>query len=200
MNLEFFMVRLDSLYMAPPKSSEVLAKNSQFSIIKSPLLITAPPEYSKHAFSNLEPLLLVEAGEFLHNKVKVIYLFKLNNSNENHINMKLINSFKYAIEGLINTANVERNLKIHLTATVCVIILGLIVKLSKMEWVICIILIGLVITAELFNTALEKTLDYINEDYDADIKFIKDTSAAAVLVMAISSAIIGLMIFLPKLL
>ncbi|WP_405307419.1 diacylglycerol kinase family protein [Methanobrevibacter sp.] len=114
--------------------------------------------------------------------------------------MKFIDSFKYAIEGLLNTTNVERNLKIHFTVTLCVIILGLMVKLSKMEWVICIILFGLVISAELFNTAFEKTLDYINEDYDADIKFIKDASAAAVLVMAISSAIIGLMIFLPKLL
>ena len=114
--------------------------------------------------------------------------------------MKLINSFKYTIEGLLNTTNVERNLKIHFLVTFCVITLGLMVKLSKMEWVICIILFGLVITAELFNTAFEKTLDYINEDYDADIKFIKDASAAAVLVMAISSAIIGLMIFLPKLL
>ena len=114
--------------------------------------------------------------------------------------MKLINSFKYTIEGLLNTTNVERNLKIHFLVTFCVITLGLMAKLSKMEWVICIILFGLVITAELFNTAFEKTLDYINEDYDADIKFIKDASAAAVLVMAISSAIIGLMIFLPKLL
>lgn len=82
---------------------------------------------------------------------------------------------------------------------VCVIAAGLAVKLSDMEWIVCIILFGLVISAELFNTALEKTLDYINEEYDEKIKFIKDASAAAVLVLAIASAVTGLIIFIPKL-
>lgn len=79
-----------------------------------------------------------------------------------------------------------------------VIAVGLIVRLSNFEWIICIILFGLILSAELFNTALEKTLDYINEDYSNEIKFIKDASAGAVLVLAIASAIIGLIIFIPK--
>ena len=114
--------------------------------------------------------------------------------------MSLIKSFKHAIDGIANTVSTERNLKIHIIIMFCVIALGFAVKLSQMEWIICIILFGLVISAEIFNTALEKTLDYINEDYDDKIKFIKDASAAAVLVIVISSVIIGLMIFLPKLL
>jgi diacylglycerol kinase (ATP) len=114
--------------------------------------------------------------------------------------MTLIESFKHAVEGLINTASVEKNLNIHFMAMFCVIILGIIVKLSEMEWIICIMLFGIVISAEIFNTVLEKTLDYIKDDYDKDIKFIKDASAAAVLVAATASAVIGLMIFLPKLL
>ena len=112
---------------------------------------------------------------------------------------KLIESFKHAIDGVINTASVEKNLKIHFMIMICVIILGLIVKLSTLEWIICIILFGLVISAELFNTALEKTMDYINRDYDEEIRFIKDASAAAVLVLAIASAVVGVIIFLPKL-
>lgn len=110
----------------------------------------------------------------------------------------LKSSFKHAIEGLINTVNVEKNLKIHIIIVICVIILGLMVGLSPFEWIICIILFGLVISAEMFNTALEKTLDYITEDHDKRIKFIKDASAGAVLVLAVTSAVIGLIIFIPK--
>lgn len=113
---------------------------------------------------------------------------------------RLKDSFSHAIEGIINTARVEKNLKIHFIVMVCVIILGFIVKLSISEWIICIVLFGLVMSAEMFNTALEKTLDYVNEDYDEKIKFIKDASAGAVLAISITSASIGLIIFLPKLL
>lgn len=112
---------------------------------------------------------------------------------------RLTDSFNHAVEGIISTTNVEKNLKIHFTAMACVIILGLIVKLTAFEWIVCIILFGLVISAEMFNTSLEKTLDYINEDYDERIKFIKDASAGAVLVLAITSAVIGSIIFIPKL-
>ena len=135
------------------------------------------------------------------NLYKVNTFFKLNSIQQKFYNMKkLINSFKYAIEGFINATNDEKNLQIHFAIMICVIILGLIVKLTTFEWIICIILFGIVISAEMFNTALEKTLDYVNEDYDEKIKFIKDTSAGAVLAMAITSASIGLIIFLPKLL
>lgn len=105
-------------------------------------------------------------------------------------------SFKNAFEGIINTIKHEKNLKIHLIAMICVIIAGFIFKLSQIEWIICIIMFGLVISAEMFNTALEKTLDYINSEYDPKIKFIKDASAGAVLVLAITSVIIGLVIFI----
>ena len=111
---------------------------------------------------------------------------------------RLTDSFSHAIEGIINTARVEKNLKIHFMVIICVIIVGLIVKLSISEWIVCTVLFGLVISAEMFNTALEKTLDYINEDYDEEIRFIKDASAGAVLVLAIASAAIGLIIFIPK--
>ncbi len=113
--------------------------------------------------------------------------------------MTIIKSFMDAINGIINTVPTERNLKIQSIAMICVIALGLIVGLSQSEWIICIILFALVISAELFNTALEKTLDYINEDYCDEFKFIKDASAGAVLVLAIASAVVGLMIFIPKL-
>ena len=111
---------------------------------------------------------------------------------------KLINSFRHATEGIINTATVETNLQIHITVMICVVLMGLMVGLTMFEWIICIILFGLVISAELFNTALEETLDYINEEYNEKIRFIKDASAGAVLVTAIVSIIVGLIIFIPK--
>lgn len=111
---------------------------------------------------------------------------------------KIINSLKHAINGIINTICVERNLKIQVLAMICTIILGFGVKLSNIEWIICITLFGVVISAEMFNTSLERTLDYINTEYDEKIKFIKDASAGAVLVLAIASAVIGLVIFIPK--
>ncbi|WP_405275179.1 diacylglycerol kinase family protein [Methanobrevibacter sp.] len=113
--------------------------------------------------------------------------------------MSIIKSFKDAVNGIINTVSTERNLKIQVIIMMCVISAGLIVGLSNIEWIICIMLFDLVISAELFNTSIEKTLDYIDSDYSEEIRFIKDASAGAVLSIAIASAVIGLIIFIPKL-
>lgn len=113
--------------------------------------------------------------------------------------MSILKSFKHAIDGIISAIHEEKNLKIQFIAMIAIIMTGLIVGLTLMEWIICIMLFGLVISAEMINTSFEKTLDYINEDYDEKIRFIKDCSAGAVLVIAIASAIIGLIIFIPKL-
>ena len=113
--------------------------------------------------------------------------------------MSIIKSFKDAVNGIINTVSTERNLKIQVIIMMCVISAGLIVGLSNIEWIICIILFGLVTSAELFNTSIEKTLDYIDKEYNNEIRFIKDASAGAVLTLAIASAVIGLIIFIPKL-
>lgn len=112
--------------------------------------------------------------------------------------MKIIKSFRDATNGIFHSISMERNLKIQVVSMICVIVLGLIVGLCQFEWIVCITLFGLVISAEMFNTALEETLDYINEDYCDEIRFIKDASAGAVLVIAIASAVIGLIIFIPK--
>ena len=106
------------------------------------------------------------------------------------------NSFKYAIEGLYTGIKEERNLKIHIVIMIFVIIL----KISKIEWIICIILFGLVISAELMNTAIENVVDLVTMEKNQKAKIAKDVAAGAVLVTAISSAIIGFIIFLPKIL
>lgn len=113
---------------------------------------------------------------------------------------KLINSFKYAIEGIIASFKTERNMKLHILAMILVILLGIIVKLSKLEWIICIILFAIVIAGELFNTAIETTVDIAMPYRNEKAKLAKDISAGAVLIIAIASLIIGGIIFIPKIL
>lgn len=110
----------------------------------------------------------------------------------------LINSFKYAIEGIIANLKTERNLKIHFIVTILVIVLGVIFKINLYEWVICIFLFGLVISLELINTSFEKLVDLYTNEISEKAKFIKDTAASAVFIVAIISVIIGLIIFIPK--
>lgn len=112
--------------------------------------------------------------------------------------MKIIKSFKYAIQGIKTGIKEEKNMKIHILIMILVIIAGIILKISKIEWLICIISFGLVISLELINTAIENTVDLITLEKNEKAKTIKDTSAGAVLTVAVTSAIIGLIIFVPK--
>lgn len=111
---------------------------------------------------------------------------------------KLINSFKYALEGIATSFKTETNMKIHILMTILVLILGLFLKISKMEWITCIFAITMVISAELFNTAIETIVDMITIEKNEKAKIAKDVSAGAVLVTAIGAAVVGLIIFVPK--
>lgn len=113
---------------------------------------------------------------------------------------KLVNSFKYAGEGFIASFKSERNMKIHIFTMILVIFIGILLKISMYEWFICIICFASVIAGELFNTAIETVVDMVMPHKNEKAKLAKDVSAAAVLVLAIGALIIGLMIFIPKLL
>ena len=112
---------------------------------------------------------------------------------------RILNSFKYAIEGIKTALKTEKNLKIHIAIMILVIIAAIILKISIIEWIICIILFGFVVSLELVNTAIETTVDLITLEKNPKAKIAKDVSAGAVLISAITSAIIGLIIFIPKL-
>ena len=105
---------------------------------------------------------------------------------------------KNALDGIIYTFNTEINLRLHFLATVIVLLGCIILEVSVFELIICLLLIGLVITLELVNTVVEVIVDMVEPNSLA--KIAKDTASGAVLVMAITSAIIGFIIFLPKLL
>lgn len=112
---------------------------------------------------------------------------------------KRIQSFRYAFNGIRLLISGEHNAWIHCFATLCVVIAGLLLGLSRMEWIAIVIVIGAVLAAEAVNSAIEALADLVSPDYNEAIKRTKDLAAGAVLLMAIAAAIVGLMIFVPKL-
>ncbi|MBQ3415610.1 MAG: diacylglycerol kinase family protein [Clostridia bacterium] len=111
---------------------------------------------------------------------------------------KLINSFKYAICGILTAFKEEKNMKVHVAIMVIVIVVGILLKINAQEWIICVILFGLVIASELINTAIEITVDLAMPKKNENAKKAKDISAGAVLINTIVSIVIGLIIFVPK--
>lgn len=112
---------------------------------------------------------------------------------------KMLRSFKYAFQGIWVLMQ-ENNARFHLFATIVVILTGFLVGLSGTEWSVTCIIIGLVWVAEAFNTALEKLCDFVSAEHHPLIGKVKDLSAAAVLIISGVAVIIGIIIFLPKIL
>ncbi|MEA4840166.1 MAG: diacylglycerol kinase family protein [Bacteroidales bacterium] len=111
---------------------------------------------------------------------------------------KRIRSFSYAIDGMKVMFHEEPNAKIHLFVTFCVIIAGVFFQISAIEWVAVVFAIGLVLSLEAINTSIENLADFVSPEKHVWIKKIKDLSAAGVLMGAISAVIIGLIVFVPK--
>lgn len=104
----------------------------------------------------------------------------------------------YAFAGLKTVWWTERNFRIHLIAMVIVISLGVILQVNQLEWFMLILVIGFVLVAEMFNSAIERIINYIKPDIHPEAKKIKDIAAGAVLITAIVSILVGCMIFIPK--
>lgn len=111
---------------------------------------------------------------------------------------KLSNSFKYAGTGIFSAFKSELNMQVHFCLMLLVILCGIIFEISLLEWQICIVLFGVVIGAEIFNTAIETVVDLVMPNINEKAKLAKDLAAGAVLIIAISAAIVGLTIFVPK--
>jgi diacylglycerol kinase (ATP) len=109
-----------------------------------------------------------------------------------------IKSFSYAIAGIREFIYREHNARIHLVATVAVIITAYFLRVSRAEAAALTLVTGLVWITELLNTAIERMADLITLERDPRIKFIKDLAAGAVLVAALTAVITGLFIFIPK--
>ena len=108
-------------------------------------------------------------------------------------------SFGYAWSGIKSLLRTEHNSRIHLAFTIIVVVLGIVLKISRFEFITLFIVMALVWICEIFNTCVEKTMDFISLEQHPQIKLVKDLAAAAVLIMAITAVIVGCFIFIPKL-
>ena len=106
-------------------------------------------------------------------------------------------SFKYAFQGIVAALKEEPNLKIHILISILILILSYFLQISKQDWINIILIIGLVFAVELTNTAIEAVVNAFTEKEHPAAKLAKDISAGAVLVAAITSALVGLLIFIP---
>ncbi len=113
---------------------------------------------------------------------------------------KRLRSFAFAQEGLKYLIKNEPNARIHIIISLMVIIAGFAFDISSSEWFVIVISIGLVIGFEIINTSIEKLADHVSPKWNEDIKVVKDLGAAAVLITALAAFIIGLIIFIPKVL
>jgi len=110
-----------------------------------------------------------------------------------------LNSFGFAFNGLYTFFKQEPNARIHLIATLMVFIAAVYFKVSNTEATALVIVTGFVWVAEIFNTAIEKIMDFISTEKNSNIKFIKDLAACGVLVSSVTAMITGAIVFIPKL-
>lgn len=108
------------------------------------------------------------------------------------------NAFGYAFSGIKTLFGKEAHAKIHLLAAVLVIMAGFVFDISKIEWLAVILCIGIVFMAEGFNTAIERVCDKVSPEIDPLIKDAKDIAAGAVLLFVLSAVVVGIIIFIPK--
>jgi diacylglycerol kinase len=110
-----------------------------------------------------------------------------------------LKSFAYAFEGILDFIKYEPQAVIHAIATVLVVAAGFYFSINATEWIAVIVAIGLVIISEMMNTAIEKLTDMVSPEYNPRAKVVKDLAAGAVLIAALAAAMIGIVVFLPKL-
>ena len=109
-----------------------------------------------------------------------------------------LKSFSFALAGIRSFVIWEHNARIHLVSTIAVIIVAWFLHVSPAEAAVLTIVTGLVWITELLNTCIERLADLITRERNPNIKIIKDLAAGAVLIAAITAVIVGLFIFIPK--
>ncbi len=111
---------------------------------------------------------------------------------------RFFKGFAYAISGIKAAFKTEQNLLFHFVFAIITLIIGFILKLSVIEFAIVLLCIALVISLELINTSIEYTVDMAMPEIHPLAKLSKDISSSAVLISSIIAFIIGIIIYLPK--
>lgn len=107
-------------------------------------------------------------------------------------------SVKNCLDGISYVTKNEKNFKREIALGIIALILSYILKIDKIEFIIVLTMICLVLTAEIINTAVERAVDLVTKEYHELARIAKDVSAGSVLVTSIFSLIIGIIIFIPK--
>jgi diacylglycerol kinase (ATP) len=111
----------------------------------------------------------------------------------------ILESFRFALSGLGYALRTQRNTRIHLTIAAAVVALGLWLDISSVQWAVLALTIGFVLVSEMLNTVAETLVDLVSPGYHPLAKIIKDVTAAAVLLAAIVSVVVGLLVLWPLL-
>lgn len=112
---------------------------------------------------------------------------------------RLIRSFGYALRGITTAySKGQVNIKIHTCIAILAIALSILLSISAFEWVCVVLCIGIVIAAEITNSAIETFVDLVSPEWNEKAGMVKDIAAGAVLVLAMMSVVVGVIIFLPK--
>jgi len=110
----------------------------------------------------------------------------------------VIESFNFAIEGVIHVLRTQRNMRLHFAAAVVVIVVAVAVGVSKIELSVLLISIAFVLVAEMINTAVEGTIDAATTSFDPMAKLAKDIAAGAVLIASVNAVAVGYLVFAGK--
>lgn len=111
----------------------------------------------------------------------------------------IIDSFNYAVSGIITSLKTEKNMKVHYIIAIVIIISSLFFDFTRIEFLLLLFSISLVVITEMINTALERVVDLITEDFHPLARIVKDVAAGAVLIAAINSIIVGYLLFFDRL-
>ena len=112
---------------------------------------------------------------------------------------KFLLSFTFAWKGLAYAFRTQLNFKVHILVSLLAITSGFLLEINTQEWLWILLAIAMVLVTELLNTALETLVDLVSPEYHPKAGAVKDIAAAAVLIMAFLSVLIGLIVFVPKL-
>ncbi|MGL5507744.1 MAG: diacylglycerol kinase [Paraclostridium sp.] len=118
---------------------------------------------------------------------------------EKKARQSIVKAFNAAIEGIIYTFKKERNMKIHYFVALAILMSSLFFDFSKIEMILLLFTISLVVISEMFNTAIEKTVDMITDEFHPLAKIAKDVAAGGVLIASLNAIVVGYILFYDKL-
>ena len=122
----------------------------------------------------------------------------MNDENPPRGDGRLASSFRYAFAGIFHVLRTQRNFRIHLGITALVVVLGIWLRITALEWGLIAITVAVVLMAEMFNTVAETAIDMATNHYHPLARIAKDVAAGAVLLAAVIAVIVGLLILGPR--